>query len=42
MLKIFHAPRSRSHRIVWLCEEMGVPSFFSSAKRVWRCTAIRW
>ncbi|HUE09353.1 MAG TPA: glutathione S-transferase family protein [Steroidobacteraceae bacterium] len=25
MLKIFHAPRSRSHRIVWLCEEMGVP-----------------
>jgi len=25
MLKIFHAPRTRSHRIVWLCEEMGVP-----------------
>jgi glutathione S-transferase len=25
MLKIFHAPRSRSFRIVWLCEEMGVP-----------------
>jgi glutathione S-transferase len=25
MLKIFHAPRSRSLRIVWLCEEMGVP-----------------
>jgi glutathione S-transferase len=24
MLKIFHAPRSRSLRIVWLCEEMGV------------------
>ena len=109
MLKIFHAPRTRSHRIVWLCEEMGVPyeiaevkfgdpspelravnplkslptlqdgtvtmieliaddalhhgkvrpnrsrteirrsastrdicSFFSSAKPVWRCMAIRW
>jgi glutathione S-transferase len=25
MLKIFHAPGSRSMRIVWLCEEMGVP-----------------
>lgn len=25
MLKIFHAPRSRSLRIVWLCEEMRVP-----------------
>jgi glutathione S-transferase len=25
MLKIFHAPRSRSLRIVWLCEEMGIP-----------------
>jgi glutathione S-transferase len=24
MLKIFHAPRSRSLRIVWLCEEMGI------------------
>jgi glutathione S-transferase len=24
MLKIYHAPRSRSLRIVWLCEEMGV------------------
>jgi glutathione S-transferase len=24
MLKIFRAPRSRSLRIVWLCEEMGV------------------
>jgi len=25
MLTIFHAPMSRSTRIVWLCEEMGVP-----------------
>ncbi len=25
MLKIFHAPGSRSMRVVWLCEEMGVP-----------------
>lgn len=25
MLKIFHAPRSRSLRIVWLCEEMSLP-----------------
>jgi glutathione S-transferase len=25
MLTIFHAPRTRSLRIVWLCEEMGVP-----------------
>jgi glutathione S-transferase len=24
MLTIFHAPRSRSLRIVWLCEEMGI------------------
>jgi glutathione S-transferase len=24
-MKIYHAPRLRSHRIVWLCEEMGVP-----------------
>ena len=25
MLTIFHAPRTRSARILWLCEEMGVP-----------------
>jgi glutathione S-transferase len=25
MLTIFHAPRSRSQRIVWLAEEMGIP-----------------
>lgn len=25
MLKIFHAPRTRSLRVLWLCEEMGVP-----------------
>ncbi|HVY86296.1 MAG TPA: glutathione S-transferase [Caulobacterales bacterium] len=25
MLKIFHAPKARSIRIVWLCEEMGAP-----------------
>lgn len=25
MLKIFHTPRTRSLRVVWLCEEMGVP-----------------
>lgn len=25
MLKIFHAPGSRSTRITWLCQEMGVP-----------------
>jgi glutathione S-transferase len=25
MLTIFHAPRTRSTRILWLCEEMGVP-----------------
>lgn len=25
MLTIYHAPRSRSNRVVWLCEEMGVP-----------------
>lgn len=25
MLKIFHARRARSLRVVWLCEEMGVP-----------------
>jgi glutathione S-transferase len=24
-LRIWHAPRSRSLRVVWLCEEMGVP-----------------
>jgi glutathione S-transferase len=25
MLQIFHAPRTRSQRVVWLAEEMGVP-----------------
>ena len=25
MLKLFHAPRSRGVRVVWLLEEMGVP-----------------
>lgn len=25
MLTIFHSPRSRSMRVVWLCEEMGLP-----------------
>lgn len=25
MLTIYHAPGSRSQRVIWLCEEMGVP-----------------
>lgn len=25
MLKIYHAPNARSLRVLWLCEEMGVP-----------------
>jgi glutathione S-transferase len=25
MLTVFHAPRTRSMRVLWLCEEMGVP-----------------
>lgn len=25
MLKLYHAPRTRSVRVIWLCEEMGVP-----------------
>lgn len=25
MIRLFHAPRTRSIRVVWLCEEMGVP-----------------
>lgn len=25
MIRIFHAPRTRSIRVVWLCEEMGLP-----------------
>ena len=25
MIKIFHAPRTRSMRVIWLCEELGVP-----------------
>ena len=25
MIKIYHAPRARSLRVVWLCEEMGIP-----------------
>ena len=25
MLKIFHSPRARSLRILWLCEELGLP-----------------
>ncbi len=32
MLTIFHAPRTRSHRILWLCEEMGVPYEISAVK----------
>jgi glutathione S-transferase len=32
MLKIFHAPRTRSLRIVWLCEEMGVPYEITAVK----------
>ncbi len=32
MLKIFHAPRTRSNRIVWLCEEMGVPYEIAAVK----------
>ena len=32
MLKIYHAPRTRSHRIVWLCEEMGVPYEIAAVK----------
>jgi glutathione S-transferase len=32
MLTIFHAPRTRSHRILWLCEEMGVPFKISAVK----------
>jgi len=25
MIKVFHAPRTRSTRVVWMCEEMGLP-----------------
>lgn len=25
MIEIYHAPRSRSNRVIWLCEEMGLP-----------------
>ena len=25
MLRIYHVPRTRSLRVIWLCEEMGVP-----------------
>ena len=25
VMKIFHAPNTRSVRIVWLCEELGLP-----------------
>ncbi len=25
MLQIFHAPRTRSFRVLWLAEEMGLP-----------------
>jgi glutathione S-transferase len=32
MLKIFHAPRTRSLRIVWLCEEMGLPYEIAAVK----------
>ncbi len=24
-VKVFHAPRSRSTRVIWMCEEMGLP-----------------
>ncbi len=32
MLKIFHSPRSRSLRIVWLCEEMALPYEIAAVK----------
>ena len=25
MLKIYHAPRTRGFRVIWLCEELGIP-----------------
>ena len=25
MLKIYHAPMTRSLRVIWLCEELGLP-----------------
>ena len=25
MIKVFHAPRTRSLRVIWMCEEMGLP-----------------
>ena len=31
MLTVFHAPRSRSTRVLWLCEEMEVPYQTESA-----------
>jgi len=32
MLKIFHSPRARSLRIVWLCEELGLPYEIAAVK----------
>ncbi|HME39515.1 MAG TPA: glutathione S-transferase family protein [Steroidobacteraceae bacterium] len=32
MLKIFHSPRTRSHRVLWLCEEMGLPYEIAAVK----------
>ena len=25
MIKIYHAPRTRGFRLIWTCEELGVP-----------------
>jgi len=47
MLKIFHAPRARSMRVLWLCEEMGVPyetapaSFFNPSEEFSAANPLR-
>lgn len=47
MLTIFHAPRSRSTRVVWLCEEMGLPyevraaSIFNPSEDFLRANPLR-
>jgi len=36
MIEIYHAPRARSNRVIWLAEEMGLAYQARSRPRFWR------
>ena len=33
MLKVYHAPKTRGFRVIWLCEELGLPYLHRLAHR---------